>query len=195
MSDLDKIFNRFKNLLYTNNYVKYKLTDLAALIQKENKTTEDIELLREIDSYATVMEHSIEDLGTKIGTINSENFKLDGTDSYKQNEEHVRDIIFDIDNFIDALVAFTRIFKVGDTAFLLKKSSTYLKAIRGKFVQKASEFKIRIMKDKREEEIFRLLINDTLDIFLQEAYSLRLAILGDKIKEALKNYDSKHRRH
>jgi hypothetical protein len=168
------------------------LTDLAALIQKQNKMKEDIDLLKEIDSYATVMEHAIQDIGTKIGHINSENFRLDGDDAYKQNEEHVRDIIFYIDNFIDALVAFTRIFKIGETSFILKKSSTYLKAIRGKFVQKASEFKIRIMKDKAEEETFRLLINDTLDIFLQEAYSLRLAILGDKIKESIKKYDPKY---
>jgi hypothetical protein len=168
------------------------LTELAALIQKPNKTKEDVQLLKEIDTYAIAMERAIEDLGTKIGDINSENFNLNGIDSYKQNEEHVRDIILHIDNFIDALVAFTRIFKMGDTSFILKKSSTYLRAMRGKFVQKASEFKIRIMKDKNEEEIFRLLINDTLDIFLQEAYSLRLAILGDKIREAIKKYDSKY---
>ncbi len=192
MSDLNKIFNRLKNLLYTNNYIKYKLTDFATLLQKQDKTKEDIQLLKKIDFYVTAMEESTKDLGTKIKDINSENFKMSGIDIYKQNDEHVKEIMFYIDSFIDALIALTRMLKMGETSFILKKSSTYLKATRSKFVQKASEFKIRIIQDETEEEIFRLLTNDILDIFLQEAYSLRLTILGDKVREVLSKYDSKY---
>jgi hypothetical protein len=188
MSDeLNKIFNNLKNLLYNSDYKKYKLEDLAIFITKKDKTEEESKRLEEILSYVEDMERSIIDLGTKIGTINSELFNAENIDSYKRIEEHVRDIVFYMDEFIDAISALTKTMNIGDTKFDLKKASSYLKSTRNHFVQKAGEFRIKALRNSVEKENFRFVVNDALDVFVKEAYSLRISILGEKIRKVLEN--------
>jgi len=180
--DLLDSFNRFKNLVYTNTYKKYKLNEIAYLIKKPNKTKKEKEAIVKIAKYIKTINEAIQTLGTKLISIDSsDNEFIDITN--KKLEEHVKDIIYQFSIFVDALAAIGRSYKFNRSSFNLKKSTTYLKAIRNKFVQKSSEFKLKIIRNKNEEQIFISHIKDVINIFLSEAYALRISVLYNKFKE------------
>lgn len=187
MSEIYSAFNRYKNMLYDNKFEKFKLTEIAKLILNKNKTQKEKEILKQIFIYVETMKKSIEDLGTKLSELNIKNLDFDGIDTDKRLEEHMKDIVIYIDLFVDALIAMMNAYNYDETKYHLKKSSSYLKAVRNKFIQKSTEFKIKILKNPNEEKNFKILTNDIINIFVQEAYSLRILVLYEKIKEALEN--------
>jgi len=99
-NELLESFNKLKNLIYPNTYNKYKLTDIAYLIKKENKTSKEIEVYNKIYQYIKTMNVAIQTLGTKL--ISIENVKTDfGDIEVKDIESHVRDIVLQFDIFIE----------------------------------------------------------------------------------------------
>lgn len=185
MTEINSAFNRFKNILYNNKFESYKMSEIADILLQEVKSEKEIEILNKIYLYVSDMRFTMYCLGTNLLELNLNNIEYDDIRTNKLLEEHIRDIIENIDRFIDAQVGFTRVIKYDDSDFSLRKSLSYLKAIRNKFVQKATEFKIKILKNKNEEKNFILLTNDIINILVQEAYSMRIVVLQEKIKEVI----------
>jgi len=181
-NELLESFNKLKNLIYPNSYKKYKLTDIAYLIKKENKTSKEIETYNKIYQYVKTMNTAVQTLGTKLISIENINTNF-GDIENKDIEAHVKDIIFQFDIFIDSLSAIGRAYKFKKSKFDLKKSTTYLKAIRNKFVQKSSEFKLKIIRNEKEKDQFILHIKDVIHVFIHEAYALRISVIYKKFKE------------
>jgi len=189
-NELFESFNKLKNLIYPNNYEKYKLTDIAYIIKKENKTPQELETYNKIYQYIKTMNTAIQTLGTKLISIDNMDTNF-GDIEVKDLENHVKDIIFQFDIFIDSLSAIGRAYKFKKSKFDLKKSTTYLKAVRNKFVQKSSEFKLKIIRNANEKDKFILHIKDVIHIFIHEAYALRVSVICKKFKELEEN-DSIH---
>lgn len=180
-NELQESFNKLKNLIYTNSYKKYKMNEIAYLIKKD-KTKEEIESLERIRKYIYTIHESTNTLGTKLISLDDHGYEYSNISKQKL-EEHVKDIILQFDIFVDALVAIGRSYDFKVSRFNLKKVTTYLKAIRNRFVQKSSEFKLKIIRNKNEEEKFIMHIKDVINIFLFEAYALRISVLYKKFKE------------
>lgn len=178
-------FNRVKNLVYSQKYEKYKLNEIARLIKKEPKTKEDLEVLEDIYKYVNTIARATEDLGTKLLELSSMEYDFVGLDNVKKVEANVREIVYHIDEYVDSLSALSSAIDYDQTRFALKNASTYLKAIRTQFLQKSNEFKIKMLKNPEEENNFKMFINDILTIFVQEAYSLRILVLKEKLEEVL----------
>lgn len=193
-NNIKKAFSSFKNTLYDSSYSKQKLTDIAELITKENKTKQEYQKINNLLIYIDAMVESLQDIGTKIAEINtSEEIEFDGFKNFNKNETHIKDIVLYMDQFIDALFAFMRTHSNDSSSFELKKSSTYLKAIRDSFVKSSREFKLKIIRNPHEEKNFRVVINDAIDNFIKEGYSFRILVLRDKLQKAIEEYDRKHR--
>lgn len=183
---IQTVFNRLKNLVYDQKFEEFTLNEVAKLLKKEPKSVEDIKKITDIYAYILTIYQATEDLGTKLIELNNSDINFVGSDNYKKIESHVKDIVYYLDEFVDALTAFYNSFTFDKTRFEIKNTVSYLKAIRTKFLQKSNEFKLKIIQNKNEEENFKFFINDIITIFIQKAYSLRIVILKEKLEEALK---------
>lgn len=189
MSELIEEFNKIKNQLYKKDLEKLSLTELAELITKKNKTQEEVIIIKKIYLFTNTIKKALIDFGTKIIEINtdvqiiaSENFS-----EIKETEQKIKEILFLLDVFIDALSAIIRVYKYKESRFDLKKIEYYLKALRNKLLVKTNEYRLTLIKNDDIEKEIKLFLNDIIDIVIRFSYKLRILKLHDKLKEIIKN--------
>ena len=185
MNDIQKAFNNFKNSVYNNDVKKLKMTEIALLIKK-NK---NLKLLKKIYKLTLQMILSIKDLGTKITDLNNE-IRTNNL-NIKKFDYLAKEIIIDIDVYIDSLIIISNDLKLNKTKFEIKSIIYYLKTLRSKLINMSIQYKIEIAKNEKVENNYFILISDIVDEFIKYSYSMRLLVLNKKLEEILLENDRK----
>lgn len=181
-------FNKIKNILYKKEFEKLPLPELAELILKKIKTKEDKEVIEKLFIFSKAIRQSLLDFGTKILELNTD-IEVHSSESFspiKNLEENIKEILFLLDSFIDALAALNKIIEYKESRLELKKAEYYLKSIREKLLEKVKEYRLLLIKKKDFEEEFKHFLNDLIDIIIRTAYKLRIIKLYDKLKTIVK---------
>jgi len=181
VSELYQIFDRIKELLYEKKFDKFELPELVEIILKEDKTNKEKEVLNNILIYIEQMEESLEDLGYII--LDIAEFKKDI--KLITIELKVRDIVLELDRFIDGFAAILRSVNFDESKLQLKQSLAYLKSLRNLLINNTNEYKLKIKKTELITETFIKFLTDIIDIFINKAYAIRIL----KIKEVLIKID------
>lgn len=179
MFELEKSFNKIKNVIYKKNESVRTLEDLVIFIQKE-KTKKDLETISKLKLYVRTMLYSMNDLGTEIISINNRKNNIDEKNELlKKNyfNEYVKSLVFIIDQFADGLSAIVRTIDFQDEYFEMKKTEIYVKNYRESLIKKLREYKLKITINEEDFNKFIFVMNDVINVIIQEAYKLRLTKL------------------
>lgn len=184
INDLRKSFNKMKKTLYTSSYdvKKYEYADITNLIMKEDKTEEEVEILKRFQSLVDNIRLVVEDIGTQIVEIQHMSFE-----NKNDLELFSKDMIELIDKFIDTLVAINENFSFSNDDIDTRMSEYRLKSLRTNFIKKVNEFRFKfdVNIDPVEIEKIKLLISDILDDIIKETISLRVERLSEVLKKQL----------
>jgi hypothetical protein len=178
MNELRETFSRIKNRLYKLNF---SLFDISELISAVEKIT-DPNKLKKIRDHIENMEKYFQDLGTEIMWINSKEFE---TGNRLLIAELMKDLIRDMDQCVDSFVVIIKLMDY-EKKVELKKSAAYMKSLRDHLISRINEFKIRLLRGQGELQIFKRILNDAIDSFVREFYSMQFLKLKETIDQKLK---------
>ena len=187
---MQNAFNKIKNTVYNENINVVQFSDLVELIQKENKSEEDVQTMKNIYKNVSILKDSINNLGNKILDLNgSRSGSDDGLEINGDNlDAHTRDIVLCLDDFIDAVAALNKIYNFKESRIELAMIEELLKMNRASILDKSRRFKQGLsirpdldIKITREEYI--KFLEDIIDIVTREA--MKLSVL--KIHKIIKN--------
>jgi hypothetical protein len=178
MNELRATFSKVKNRLYKLNFSTFDISDLIKAVESSTETAK----LKAVRDEIEIMEKSFQDLGTEILWINSKEFEVGNRAVIA---ELMKDLIRDIDQCVDSFVMIIKLVDY-DEKITLKKSAAYMKALRGHLVSKINEFKIRLLQGPTELQTFKRILNDAIDSFVREFYSMQFLKLRAAIDKKLK---------
>jgi len=180
-------FNNMKNRIYKsgNFHDKYNFDELVTILNNENLSKDELEILKLFKKYISNIKDIVEDIGTKICDLQ----KLDFYNKIRV-EEFIREIILLIDGFIDALNAIGDVIEFEDNRINMITSLARLKSLRQSLIQKMVEYNritagINFSND--QSNMIQVLIVDIIDSIIIETFKLRILklyeILSKKVVE------------
>lgn len=135
-----------------------------------------------------MMQRSIEDLGTEILELSTENKDSYGVEVIETDDimKHTQKMILLIDQFIDSFSVMVRSIDFEEERFELKYRESYLKSIRNKLIGIVQKLKLRSNVLNNEDEIkIKTFINDMIDLTIRQSVSMKLKDLYNLIVEKL----------
>lgn len=193
MSDLDKMndsFLKIKDTAYDQKFQKLKLSDLAELIIKKDKSPEEKKYISNIFIYIKNIRESITSLGQKILELNTdidmgENILIQDRDNL---ELHTKDIIICLDQFIDSISALNRVYNFKESRIELSILEISIKSNRDSILKNVKEYrreKSLSIYDSISEinKNYTSFLNDIIDIVVKDAVKLSIIKLYNVLKK------------
>jgi hypothetical protein len=178
MNELRTTFSKIKNQLYKLNFATFDISDLIKAIENNGDQIK----LKAIRDEIVIMEKAFQDLGTEIMWINSKEFE---TGNRTLIAELMKDLIRDIDQCVDSFMLVISLIEY-ERRTDLKKSVAYMKSLRDHLISRINEFKARLIGGPKEVQAFKRILNDAIDSFVREFYSMQFHKLRDSIDQKLK---------
>lgn len=177
MDELIDLFSTIKNTVYKHNQQKY---DLETIFKTINECPETDDRFKNIYIYVTSMKNNLESIGTKI--IEIQKFAdaiIKNGDKYftaNQNalDELLKSIFKNIDDFIDSITAFSRIYQAKGQEFDFIRTIMELRAKRDLLMKLGNEYSSRLIKGKNDSLELQFFLNDFLDSIINESYRLQI---------------------
>jgi len=190
LDDMQNAFNRIKNTIYNESQSIVQFSDLVELIQKENKSEEDVQTMKNIYKNVSILKESISNLGNKILDLNGT--RSDAEDGIQVNKDnldiHTRDIVFCLDDFIDAVAALNKTYNFKESRIELAMIEELLKINRTSILDKSRKFKQGIsmrpdLDAKITKEEYIKFLEEIIDIVTKEAVKLSVLKIHKIIKK------------
>lgn len=170
------IFQQIKGSLYKREVPEHELRELRLLIAKRPKSAEERATLSAAFGLISTLRTTCGQLGSRVFKIEIDSIKNKSAAPviYDVVDLKIRDLMRVLDTFIDTVSRFFEIIDYKEETFALKKSVAYLKGTREYLIKRTNEYTKQIIKNERDKEGIKLVLNDAIDVFLQESTSLQV---------------------
>jgi hypothetical protein len=167
------------------------MESIFSRLERTEKSKEDLDFIQGAFLYVSGMHASLESIGTKI--IEMERYvEAISNDDVKsmvagQNkfEEILKSIFILVDNFLDSITAFSRLYQAKGQEFDFIRTVMELHAKRDLLMKIGNEYMSKLIKGSSDSVELQFFLSDFLDSLLNEAYRLQINKLLKAFKVVL----------
>lgn len=178
-NELLEIFSDIKKTIYKHNLQEYNMEPLFLKIQNL-KIKEDFNYFQSLFTYMSCMHTNLESIGTKIVEMQKYIDYISSGDiksflnSQKKFEDILLSMFLHIDNFIDSITAFSKLYQIKGQEYEFIKTVMELRSKRDLLMKLTSAYMSKLIKGVNDSNELRFFLGDFLDSLLVEAYRLQL---------------------
>lgn len=190
-NELLEIFSDIKKSVYKHNPQKYNMDVIFDKLSKPNKTPQEVDFIQGAYLYLQGMHSSLESIGTKIIEMERYMESISKGDTKTmvagqgRFEELLKQMFMLIDNFVDSISAFSRIYQAQGQEFDFIKTIMGIRAKRDLLMKTGNEYMSKLIKGSNDSEELQFFLSDFLDTLLNEAYRLQINKLMKAFKQSL----------
>jgi len=190
-NELLEIFSDIKKSVYKHNPQKYNMDVIFEKISATDKSKEDIEFIQGAYLYVQGMRSALESIGTKIIELERymESISKGDTKTLVAEQGRFEDILRTmfvlIDNFVDSISAFSRIYQARGQEFDFIRTIMEIRAKRDLLMKIGNEYMAKLIKGSNDSGELQFFLSDFLDSLLNEAYRLQINKLIKAFKQSL----------